>query len=67
MATEEWCQNSRRWIAFMIPAPPKTCPYATSVNGYICVAHQCGYYEEREATAAYREKARILFSGHTRT
>jgi hypothetical protein len=60
---EEWCDNSQRWIAFMIPSPPKSCPYATPQNGHICVADECGYYRMREASAEYRRKAAILFTG----
>ena len=57
---EEYCLNSRWWIEFMLPRPPKSCPYSAAASGYQCVGDKCGYYEQREPTPHFREKREEL-------
>ncbi len=62
-AKEEYCLNSRRWVCFMIPRPPKTCPYLGNEGATHCVGDHCGYYEMRKPTKSFIRKHEILFRG----
>lgn len=55
---EEWCQNSRRWIRFMIAGRPlKSCPF---FEEQFLNCEKCGYYEEREPTKHLKRKLKTL-------
>ena len=55
-----FCTNSRRWVDFMLPTPPKSCPYLGWQGQSHCSDHSCGYYEERTPTRSYKKKLDTL-------
>lgn len=55
-----WCWNSRQWVDFMMPKPPKSCPYLDFQGEQHCVNETCGYYEEREPSKHYNHKLKYL-------
>ncbi len=55
-----FCLNSRRWLDFVFTNTPKGCPVVS--HGEACKYQACGYYEEREETAAYKRKMAVLKS-----
>jgi hypothetical protein len=54
-----FCQNSRVWLDFCFYGAPKSCPYQ---SGKDCIYERCGYFEEKEASAYYKRKMKILQS-----
>jgi hypothetical protein len=56
--TRPFCLHSRRWLDFVFTNTTKGCPYGYSNE--MCKGEDCGCYEMREETAAYRRKAAVL-------
>jgi hypothetical protein len=55
-----FCTNSNRWVDFMLPKLPESCPYLHWQGSMHCRNGACDYYKEREPTKAYKRKIKAI-------